>query len=285
MKSYDVSRDLKRIRLFFEKSQEDFANELGISRSNVLRIENNQIYPHASAIENIYTYAYERGLNLNLEKSRFFVEEQNDQVVLYHGAKDDIEGDIDNKHSKKINDFGDGFYLGLTIKQAASWIAHQYKSSIYCFYFKKAKDLKIKTLGANREWLYSILYYRGAFDNQIVPKEIMTIIDSIESSDVIIAPIADNKMYEIINKFIDKEITDEACLHALSMTDLGNQYVLKSMKAIKKLTFIDRLYLCRKEKNDYISIKKATENEIDNKVKISLIEYRRKGQYIDELFK
>lgn len=285
MKTYDISKDIKRIRMFFELSQSEFANLIGLSRSNILRIENNQIFPHPSTLESVYGYAYDNGLNLNLEKSRFFEEEKGDSIVLYHGAKFEIEGEVDNKHSIKPNDFGDGFYLGETLKQSAEWVCGVPNSSVYCFYLKLNNNLKIKKLTVGREWLYSILYYRDGFSGKNVPIEVQSIVDEIESSDIIISPIADNKMYEIINKFINKEITDEACIHALSLTDLGNQYVLKTMKAIKCLKFIDRLYLNRHEKQDYTRIKIDSVFETENKVKMSLLEYRRKGNYIDELFK
>lgn len=110
------------------------------------------------------------------------------------------------------------------------------------------------------------------------------IIQEIKQCDYLIVPIADNKMYEIINNFIDKKITDEACLHALSMTDLGKQFVLKSQKAINNLVFLDRFYLCNKEKKDYLKVKERNSQESFNKVKMSLLKYRRKGKYIDELF-
>ena len=55
---------------------------------------------------------------------------------------------------------------------------------------------------------------------------IKKLISKLENIDYVIAPIADNRMYRIINSFIDGEITDEQCKHCLAATNLGNQYVL-----------------------------------------------------------
>lgn len=103
MKSYDVALDLKRIRSFFDLSQQSFANEIGLSKSNILRIENCQITPHRTTIEVIYSYSYENGLDLNKEKMRFFKEENKKDFLLFHGARDEIKGDIDANHSLGIN--------------------------------------------------------------------------------------------------------------------------------------------------------------------------------------
>lgn len=284
MKSFDTSQDIKRIRLFFDLTQDEFSKAVNISKSNIIRYENNEILPHISNLENIYSYSYMNKLDLNLEKSRFFEEEKEGRILLFHGARNEIIGEVDNKHSIFPNDFGNGFYLGENLKQAATWISAIPNSSVYCFYFKDSSDLKFKKFTSSREWMYAILYYRGAFRNKDVPSEIKRLVNEIEQLDYLIAPIADNKMYEIFDMFMRGEITDEACLHALSLTDLGYQYVIKSNKAISRLTCIDRLYFCKDERAHYLSLKRKELEMIKNKVKISLQEYRRKGKYIDELF-
>ena len=284
MRTYDVAKDLKRIRSFFSLSQTELGEELKLSKSNVLRIENAQVFPRPATLEAIYSYPYSEGLNLNKEKARFFEEDKGQRTLLFHGARGEIAGEVDNKHSLPPNDFGDGFYLGESLKQGATWVAASPSSSVYCFYFSPKKGLRKKEFSLGREWMYAILYYRGAFEGKEVPSAVKAIVDEVESLDYLIAPIADNKMYEILGEFMKGRITDEACLHALSMTDLGKQHVLRSMEAISCLSFADRLYLCQKEKKDYLKAKAKEAGESLNKVRMSLLEYRRKGRFIDELF-
>ena len=42
-------------------------------------------------------------------------------------------------------------------------------------------------------------------------------------------------MFQIINSFIDGEITDEQCKHCLAATNLGYQYVFVTPKSTKHL--------------------------------------------------
>ena len=272
------------MREFHDLSTDDFALKSLVSRADITRLEAGNVDTQKKTLDNIYSYSYNQGLNLNKEKARFLTEDKKDSIVLFHGAKGEIVGDIDARHSSISNDFGSGFYLGETLPQAATWVAGVSESSVYCFYFKPKPDMKELVFPVSREWMYAILYYRHAFHRKKVPEEVANIVKQVEEADYIIAPIADNKMYEILNQFIRGNITDEACLHALSMTDLGNQYVLKSDKAIRSLQFRDRFYLCEPEKRDYLMQKEKDALDAVNKVKMSLIEYRRKGAFIDELF-
>ena len=75
-----------------------------------------------------------------------------------------------------------------------------------------------------------IAYYRGWLTqykhNEIIDK----IVKKVENVDVIIAPIADNRMFDLISKFVDGSVTNEQCEHALAATNLSNQYVIKTTK-------------------------------------------------------
>lgn len=284
MKTYNIQKDIIRIRKFFDLSQERFAKELNISRPSIARYETGTSYPEPLYIEKIYSYSYKNGLNLNKAKESFYQEDKKDNVLLFHGATGDIVGEIDNKHSILPNYFGYGFYAGGNLFQAASWIADKSNGSVYCFYFNN-QNLKSMEFSVDRRWMYAILYYRGAFKNVEINDNIRKLVDEIESCDYLIAPIADNQMYQILNQFASNQITDEACIHALSVTNLGKQYVFKSMKACKQLEFVDRLYLCEKEKDNYLNDRKRYSDESISKANLAKIEYRRKGQYFDEIFK
>jgi len=106
---------------------------------------------------------------------------------------------------------------------------------------------------------------------------IMSFVSDVEGNDYIIAPIADNRMYQIIRSFIEGEITDQQCMHCLASTNLGKQYVFKSDKAVKQLKVLERLYVSSGERDYY---KASVE-----KVKNARIQYRGKVRYIDEILK
>ena len=55
-------------------------------------------------------------------------------------------------------------------------------------------------------------------------------------------------MFEIIDNFIDGEITDVECKRCLSVTSLGMQYVFISERALSKIAMLERCYLSDEEK-------------------------------------
>ena len=81
------------------------------------------------------------------------------------------------------------------------------------------------------------------------------------------------------------EITDEQCKHCLAATNLGNQYVFVSDNAVKNIEILERCYICSEEKEYYKNIRTAETKLGEDKVKLARIEYRGKGQYIDEILK
>ncbi len=284
MKSYHLKKDIESIRELFSLSQEEYANEIGLSRMNISRYENGSVQPTTSSLEKIYSFPYSKGFHLNKAKELLFIDNKKDQILLFHGAKYELE-QIEPTHLNGTKDFGAGFYLSETFESASTWVCEYKESSVYAFYLKKAGNLKIITISVSKEWLFAILYYRGALQKYELNIEVKTLINKIENSDIIIAPIADNQMYDTINRFAYGEISDEQCIHALSATNLGMQYVLKTKDAIEQLELIDHMYLCEREKSDCLKAKKENSNIGRDKAQLSIRQYARKGQFIYELFK
>lgn len=101
--------------------------------------------------------------------------------------------------------------------------------------------------------------------------------------DYIIAPIADNRMFEIIDSFIDGEITDVQCQHCLSATNLGKQYVFVSQKALDNIVLLERCYLADSEKEFYLNTRQESFKMNMDKVKLARKQYRNQGEYIEEI--
>ena len=130
-----------------------------------------------------------------------------------------------------------------------------------------------------------IAYFRNRLGGFASSKIIKSLIDSINDTDYIVAPIADNRMFEIIDSFIDGEITDQQCMHSLSATNLGNQYVLVSEKALEQLTVLEKCFLAQPEKEFYLDSRKESVGINLDKVRMARRQYRGKGKYIEELLK
>ena len=131
--------------------------------------------------------------------------------------------------------------------------------------------------------MLAIAYYRGTIENYKDNPIIKTIIKKVENADYIYAPIVDNRMFKIIEQFIDGYITDEQCKHCLTATNLGKQYVFLTDKATAKLEILERCYLSSSERKHYQEVKQADVNDGDNKVKMALIKYKNQGKYIEEI--
>ena len=132
--------------------------------------------------------------------------------------------------------------------------------------------------------MMTIAYYRGALDNYKNHTIVQNIIKNSRNSDYIIAPIADNRMFKIIDSFIQGEITDEQCKHCLAATNLGKQYVFVNDLAVSQLEIVEHVYLADNEKNYYKEIRSSDSKLGEDKVKLARMQYRGKGRYIDEIF-
>jgi hypothetical protein len=103
--------------------------------------------------------------------------------------------------------------------------------------------------------------------------------------DFVKAPIADNRMFEIIGEFIDGEITDEQCKHCLAATNLGNQCVFLSKEAFLHLKKLRHCYLCLPEKEASLSARSALALTGADKVKIARSRYKGRGSYIEDILR
>ena len=113
--------------------------------------------------------------------------------------------------------------------------------------------------------------------------KIKALVEASRDCDYIIAPIADNRMFQIINSFIVGELTDEQCKHCLAATNLGMQYIFISEKAVSQLKLIERCYISNNEREYYKNIRLEAAKLGEDKVKLAKRQYRGQGRYIDEI--
>lgn len=210
------------------------------------------------------------------------IKEKSNKKVLFHGSKKGLEI-IGSKGSRNNCDFGQGFYLGETYEQALSFVCENENSSVYSFTCT-FDNLKILEFNCSLEWMLIICYYRGTlgkYNNSLIIKEL---IKKVETSDVIIAPIADNRMFYIMTLFVEGEINSDVALHSLSASKLGKQYIFKTERGIEQIMPYEKYYLCCEEKNDCIKRLSLRTLEIETKLKLAKREFR-DGLFIEELIK
>ena len=129
----------------------------------------------------------------------------------------------------------------------------------------------------------TIAYYRGSLDAYKEHPTVQKLIAQSRACDYIIAPIADNRMFQIINAFINGELTDKQCKHCLAATNLGMQYILTSEQAVAKTRLIERCYISANEREYFKKLRSDEAKLGDDKVKLARKQYRGQGLYIDEI--
>ena len=96
-------------------------------------------------------------------------------------------------------------------------------------------NLNIKRFDCNLEWMLAVCYYRGTLKDYALNRRGDEIVAEVEASDVVVAPIADNKMFYVMAQFTDGEINADVALHSLSASKLGLQFIFKTDKALQNL--------------------------------------------------
>lgn len=284
---YDFINDFDLVKEFFNLSNQELSDAIGTTSMSLYRWHMDDNNVRKSYLENFYNYAFDRKIEINKIKEAFYNEEidQSENIILFHGAKDEIYGDISLEMSKLHNDFGKGFYLGERYEQATMFVSNYPNSSVYIIKFKLSNNLKYKTFDVDLEWMLAIAYYRGRLGKYSNHPKVKQIIKEIELNDYVVAPIADNRMFDLIDDFASGEITDIQCINSLSCTKLGRQFVFLSAKAIKNLQILRRCYLCNKEKLYYLNQKESINMMGKEKTRDIKRIYRNEGLYIDEILK
>ncbi len=283
-----VANDIESTMEILDYTMEKLAEELSVSRITISNGINNKNIISQKHMDEFYNYVFKKGIRLNKIKEQFYREDmvRDNEVLLFHGAKTKIVGDLRVDCNKRINDFGNGFYCGESLEQSAMFVATHRNSCLYMLKFQPDNsNLKCKEFGVDREWMLTIAYYRGRLDEYRDTKTVKQLIKAIEGSDYIVAPIADNRMFEIIDSFIDGEITDIQCQHCLSATNLGMQYVFVSEKALTQIKILERCYLAESEKENYLNSRQDSFRVNMDKVKLARKQYRNQGEYIEDIIK
>ena len=277
--NYQIKEDIGFILTIEDIDVLELSLMTGISRNTLNKVLATGIAQNDTC-EKFYSFIYKNKYRFNLVKEEFLKEIN--PLILFHGSKNGLQS-IFFDGSKENADFGKGFYLGETFNQALSFVCENENSTVYSFKFDTT-DLNICKLECNLDWMLIICYYRGylsAYKDNII---LIELIKKIENADVIIAPIADNKMFYIMSQFADGDINTEVAIHSLSASSLGNQYVIKSEKALKHLKSIEKYFLSKEERIE--SRNKILERSyaVETKLKLAKREFR-EGKYIEEVFK
>jgi len=189
---------------------------------------------------------------------------------VYHGSNVVVEHP-DLKHSNPATDFGLGFYVTGDVDMAERWAAQKKAASIINVYSLDDSELTKLNLVADSRWLDYIL------DKRLEHNEINDLYD------LIIGPTADDRMFRVINAYMDKDplfhITRDQVLQCISAIPIGEQIALKSEKALECLTFNSFYELDEKQ----IDGRKQETEQKRNRINQIIDEFLRTGQGLERL--
>ncbi|MGL4762508.1 MAG: DUF3990 domain-containing protein [Sarcina sp.] len=127
-------------------------------------------------------------------------------------------------------DFGRGFYITNIFSQAKKWAIRQRGDNAISIYrLHNCEELKIKVFKTiDKEWLDFIAKCRADISHEY---------------DVVEGPMADDKVYNRVNEYLNNEISEEEFLIICKFQYLTHQIVLCTEKAIEKLEFKEGIYV------------------------------------------
>lgn len=281
---YRFQEDVLLIQEVLGLSRRELARQIGVGSATLERWVRGVVQPSRQGLASLYGFAFRRGVPLNRIKAQLRKEEleKTGYRLLFHGSKSGIEGPLSLTASRANNDFGRGFYCGESLEQSAMFVNHYEESAIYMAAFSDAGLCGLR-FGVDQNWMLAVSAFRGRlkeYENHPILQELM---GHISEADYIAAPIADNRMFEIMDDFSQGFITDVQCQHALSATGLGMQWVMTSKRALDQVVLLEKCYLCPEERAYYEGRRKEELAVGLAKVKAAHRQYRGQGRYVDEL--
>ena len=204
-------------------------------------------------------------------------------IKLFHGLKSGIEGKI-RPVSRELCDFGKGFYMGTEQEQPMTLICNYENATMYELEFDTA-NLNIKDIPLDIDWALFVAFNRGRLTKEIAPVLYEKYAAYKENVDVFKGYIANDRMFVVLDRFFDGDITDVALVESLSALKLGIQYVAVTQKACDAISIKNEQKLAVAQKKDLVF-----RSEENRKLGISLAndicrKYRSEGMYFDELIK
>ena len=205
-----------------------------------------------------------------------------EQIIhLYHGSKNGLNGKI-QPISRELCDFGKGFYMGTEQEQPLTLICNYDNATLYNLELDTT-NLILKDIPLNLDWALFVAFNRGRLTKDLSPTLYNKFATYKNNIDVFKGYIANDRMFIVLDRFFDGDITDIALVESLSALKLGIQYVAVTQKACDSIRIINEQKLTSEQKENLI-----IQSEANRKSGISLAneickKYRREGKYFDEI--
>ena len=278
---------IKAIRSAANMNQEQFASALGTTPLSINRWENGKTMPNRMAQTQLYNFCQENNISVyqtildKIKTEADAIKLEEGRVLLYHGSKSGIIGDITPK-SREMCDFGRGFYMGTDPGQPLTLICDFEKSKFYIVSID-VRALDTVEIKADLDWAMLVAFHRGRMD-KIKDTDFYNKYSSIDAGkDLVIGSIANDRMFYVLDNFFMGNITDAALVNSLSALKLGKQYVATTENACAAIKIEKEIPISMLERRFL-----QDESEANRQKGITLANdicknYRREGKFFDEI--
>lgn len=206
---------------------------------------------------------------------------KDETITLYHGSKAGICGEIAPK-SRMHCDFGKGFYMGTEPRQPLTLICNYPEARLYTME-ADLSGLKILDVEVGLDWAMLIAYNRGKMESVKDSTIYKKYSELGRQCDMVVGYIANDRMFVVLDRFFNGEITDEALINSLSAFKLGKQYVALTPKACGQIKIIKETHILESDRRIL-----KYESGLNRLKGVALSEevcrkYRRVGRFFDEI--
>lgn len=155
-------------------------------------------------------------------------------MILYHGSNMEVK-EPKLIPSKRLLDFGAGFYLTSDFEQAKKWAFRTTNHretgipTVSVFEMEQEAFEKLESLtfdAANKEWLRYIAANRTGKPTD-------------GEYDVVIGPVANDQAIRTVNNYLKGYFPEEIAIQLLLPQKLKDQYVFRTEKSLTVLKFVE----------------------------------------------
>jgi hypothetical protein len=174
-------------------------------------------------------------------------------MTLYHASKTPIL-DPNPFHGRKNADMGQGFYLSPDEEFSLLWAKEGWCINVYEFH---NDGFKVETLEIGEKWFDTIFQNRNFAH------------DAYLDADVVIAPIANDTLFDLVGILTSGFVPKPVCLKVLSLEPKFTQIVLKNQKSAANLRFLEsRIVTKEQAEQSRIKADKLSEEFLSKAMKV-----------------
>lgn len=207
-------------------------------------------------------------------------------IMLYHCSREGLNGGIRGDMSRKVCDFGKGFYTYTTQEQADMLALNSSQSKVYTLHCDLS-NLKVYEFTTVLKWAMFVGMNRGYIDLEKLSDEFKAWYHYVMSADVIVGFSADECLQDVLPVFFNGLLTDIALTECIRGIEgmVGKQYVFKTVQACERIQFTEQecYSLTATQIENVGKYRSQLMRNITGAFDKVKVKYRREGNFLDEI--